>query len=383
MLLAPEMVCLESLQEWLQARKLARRVDKAIGVQLEPSQAFYLGMMGVRYQTSVGWNVLWPSQYAWLLKQKLVDWDDSLSTWGLDKRTIRDKNKADGLVKLATLSQVIWFTLQCITHEANQIPIAPLEAMTLAYVAVALITYGFWWKKPKDIATASFVELPRMTELQYATFNSLAMETTYDTDESKVKPSKNIAWYLVARDCAEERIARLLNDDPSDGVFDLCDVPTRKDTANTEATEIFEIRRAIPLPKPLLRQDTVAANSSVITEWDSSLYMTKWWPAICVLGALFGALHLISWNSRFPTTLELWLWRGSALASIVTSIVCMQFRTMSLTWDGPLAVVRVGSPLLYVISRIIMTVQVFTALRAMPAKTYNTSIIWRYWFHFS
>lgn len=151
MLLAPEMVCLESLQEWIQAKKLTRRVDKANGAQLDSSQAFYLGMMGVRYRTLVGWNVLWPSQYAWLLKQKLVDWDDTLSSWGLDKRAIRDKNKADGLVKLATLWQVIWFTLQCITHEANGVPIAPLEAMTLAYVAVALTHMASGGRSPKTL----------------------------------------------------------------------------------------------------------------------------------------------------------------------------------------------------------------------------------------
>ncbi|KAK5956339.1 hypothetical protein OHC33_002916 [Knufia fluminis] len=316
MLLAPEMVCLESLQEWIQAKKLTRRVDKANGAQLDSSQAFYLGMMGVRYRTLVGWNVLWPSQYAWLLKQKLVDWDDTLSSWGLDKRAIRDKNKADGLVKLATLWQVIWFTLQCITHEANGVPIAPLEAMTLAYVAVALT----------HMASASFVELPEMTALQTATFNALSMEATYDTNENRPRPSKNIAWYLVARDCEEEKIARLLNDDADqigliEGALDLCGAQTRKDTTSTETTEIFEFRRAVPRPNTIPRQDTAATDARIITEWDSSLYMTKWWPAICILGALFGALHLISWNSLFPTNLELWLWRGSALASIITSIL--------------------------------------------------------------
>lgn len=383
MLLAPDLVCLESLQEWIQARKLVRRVDKAIGMQLDLSQSFYIGMMGVRYRTQSGWNVLWPNQYAWLLRQKLVDWNNCLSSWGLDKRTIRDKSKADGLIKLAALWQVAWFTIQCITHEANQVPISPLEAMTLAYVAIAFITYGFWWKKPKDIATASFIELPHMTELQRATFDSLAMEPTYDTDEYGIKPSKNIAWYLVARDCDDDRIARLLEDGTSDGVFELCDVPVRKRTTTTEEKEVFEIRRAIPLPTLKPKQGASTADSSIITEWDSTLYMTKWWPGICLLGALFGALHLISWNSRFPTTVELWLWRGSALASIATSILSMQFRTVSLAWEGPLTILRLGSPILYVISRIIMTGQVFAALRAMPAKTYGTSVIWSYWFHFS
>lgn len=34
------------------------------------------------------------------------------------------------------------------------------------------------------------------------------------------------------------------------------------------------------------------------------IYFTKWWPFICVLGASFGAIHLISWNSTFPDPLR-------------------------------------------------------------------------------
>ncbi|KAK5086394.1 hypothetical protein LTR05_003562 [Lithohypha guttulata] len=205
MFLAPEMVCLESLQEYVQARKLTSRVACNTGNGLQLIHAYYIGMMGLRYRTAAGWNVLWPSQYAYLLKQKLVSWEDR-SSWGLDIQTIRDKNKADGLVKLATLWQVVWFTLNCVTRKAKGVPIAPIEALTLAYVFVTILTYAFWWRKPKDIATASFVDLPVMNEIQRTAFESLSMETTYDTDEENWKPSKNIAWYLIARDCESHHL---------------------------------------------------------------------------------------------------------------------------------------------------------------------------------
>lgn len=125
---------------------------------------FYLCMMGVRYNSgcSGGYRTLWPGQYAWLLINGLVSWQDHKS-WGLAKEEIADKNKADGLVKLAALLQVIWFTLQCITRSAYRLPLATIETMTLAYVFNGLVTYAFWWEKPKDIVTASFVNLPEMT----------------------------------------------------------------------------------------------------------------------------------------------------------------------------------------------------------------------------
>lgn len=78
--------------------------------------------------------------------------------------------------------------------------------MTLAYVFIMLITYLLWWVKPKDITTATFVELPDMNHRQRQIFDSLSMEDTYDDVNRAQKASKNIAWYLVARDCKDDDI---------------------------------------------------------------------------------------------------------------------------------------------------------------------------------
>ncbi len=49
-ILAPEMVCLESLQELIQARKAVRRCAWATNGEFALLHGFYLGMMGVRYR---------------------------------------------------------------------------------------------------------------------------------------------------------------------------------------------------------------------------------------------------------------------------------------------------------------------------------------------
>jgi hypothetical protein len=121
---------------------------------------------------------------------------------------------------------------------------------------------------------------------------------------------------------------------------------------------------------------------SVITEWDANLYMTRYWPLLCILGASFGAVHLVSWKAVFPTVVEMWLWRSSALTSVVTAVLCMQFRTMSVRWEGFTSIIKIGSPLLYIISRVAMAVETFAGLRAMEVGTYMTYEIWNYWFHF-
>lgn len=389
-LLAPEMVCLESMQEWVQARKTVRRCAPATNGRLGMSQAFYLGMLGVRYRYGpAAYRVLWPGQFAWLLNNNLVRWNDVCDTWGLAAEAIRDKSKADGLVKLVALCQVVWFTLQCITRGAHGLPLAALEVMTIAYVVVMVVTYFFWWVKPKDIATVSLVELPHMNIEQWEVFESLIMETTYDVLDPTVPWDTNIAWYLIARDCKDDEVLIMPQTNreetspelrQGDILFSTSMTPEMR-IAPEHEPEKRAISRARPLHIHTLHQDA-EEESDVITEWDSGLYMTRWWPLICLLGSSFGAVHMIAWNSVFPTSLELWLWRASAVVSVATSIMCMQFRRMSLHWDGPLTVIRVASPILYVISRTIMTAQTFAALRAMPEKTYDTFDLWNYWFHF-
>lgn len=65
--------------------------------------------------------------------------------------------------------------------------------MTIAYVVVMIVTYFFWWIKPKDIATASFIELPQMDIEQWGVFESLTMENTYDVLDPTASWDANIA----------------------------------------------------------------------------------------------------------------------------------------------------------------------------------------------
>jgi hypothetical protein len=409
------MVCLESLQEWVQARKMVRRTSAATEGGLKLVHAFYIGMLGIRYRYGRGFRVLWPSQYTWLLNNGLVKWRDR-DAWGLSEDLIRDKSKADGLVKLAALCQVTWFVLQCILRAANRYAIAPLEAMTLAYVFVVFLTYLFWWIKPKDISTTAFVVLPPMSHAHWRIFESLAMENTYDVEDPDAKFSPNIAWYLVSRDCRDDEVVVMGQDNadgdteshgsskedavataktdqteaadrdcekggmPAAGESDANGNTQSRTNSNTEAVTRAKTNDTHSTKRSRLR--AAAEDSMIITQWDEALYFSKLWPLICILGAAFGALHLMSWNSAFPTTVELWLWRASALLSVVTSIICMQFRTMSFRWDGPLTMIAVASPVLYVISRFVMLAEVFASLRAMPASTYSTFVLWNYWLHF-
>ena len=217
------------------------------------------------------------------------------------------------------------------------------------------------------------------------------MEDTYTEDDKEPQPPKSAAWYLVARDCGEDELL-LLN---KQEVFRKACIHQDKghETSDDEppVSSLSDNTRPQPYPKSITqdrqKEDVEAckvpmtAKAKIVTQWDENPYMTKWWPLLCIFGSSFGAFHLIPWNSEFPTAVELDLWRVSAVASVVTSVLCMQFRAISLSWDGPLTIVRVGSPIVYMICRIIMVAQSFAALRAMPEAAYQMLEIWNYWLH--
>ncbi|RGP67893.1 hypothetical protein FLONG3_8361 [Fusarium longipes] len=177
--------------------------------------------------------------------------------YGFAKEDISGKNKANGLVKLAAVLQVVWFTLQCITRAIHQLPLATLETMTLEYVFNALVTYAFWWEKPKDIITASFIDLPQMTPAQWPKFESLAMENTYDVSHPSQKQHGSIAWYVVPRNCRDDEVGMM-----EDQEQDL------EESASFIEANINKVEPNFSLTE----EDT-----SIITEWDANLRTSLKW----------------------------------------------------------------------------------------------------------
>jgi hypothetical protein len=404
---APELESIEALQEFLQARKMMKCCAAKTNNGLKFAQSYYIGMMGVRYRTGIkgGYRVMWPLQYAYLLNSGLVSWPPDES-WGLSEELIEDKSKADGLLKLVALWQVLWFTINCITRSVHGMELAPLESMTLAYVVQVVLTYCLWWKKPKDIATASYVTLPDMDDEQRHVFESLSMEITYDVpDATKNSQSMGIAWYIIPRDCSETayQIAKggspPVNGDTSAVIIEGSPTQLEKPLNGKPQGVSVETKEYLPENIRLTRAQALAmmelgerpgiksggsepSDTEVVTEWDDTLYMTKWWPFVCLLGCSFGAVHLISWNAIFPTNIELWLWRASSVGSIITALITMQFKKISLRWQGAITIIQIGSPILYVVCRVIMVAETTSSFRALPRSVYQTYVIANYWFHF-
>ncbi|KAF2397100.1 hypothetical protein EJ06DRAFT_482490 [Trichodelitschia bisporula] len=83
----------------------------------------------------------------------------------VSERDIGDRSKADWLLKTLTIVQVLWFVVQVIGRAIQHLPVTPLELMTLAYVSYALVIYGAWFTKPKDVLTPFVLRVDKVPEI--------------------------------------------------------------------------------------------------------------------------------------------------------------------------------------------------------------------------
>ena len=379
-ILAPEFIAVEGLQEWSQAQKMVKSCKGLTGGRLKLIHAFYVGMLALRYRTLRGERVIWPNQFTWMLEQGLIDWDD-YALWALSEENIRDKSNADGTAKLLALGQVSWFVAQSIMRTAHALPLSQLESMTLSYIPLFAVTYFFWWVKPKDVLTPSVIDLPDMLPEQKTTFESMAISSAFDDEGTEKQTSLWNIWYLTPRVFekeAEDKAIRESQQKSLPAIERQALSEAEKAVHGDENCEIPRGKGSTSLPEPFkpLPKETVVSN------WDPELYRSKFFrPATCLFGASFGALHLISWNTEFPSQVEQWLWRAAALASIFSMLIFIQFEKVVLRWGGPLTMISLVSPVVYLLSRIVMIGGVFAAFRASDPAIYDTYVVSTYWIH--
>ena len=381
-IIAPEFIAVEGLQEWKQAQRMVKDCAGPTGGCLKLVHAFYIGMLALRYRTPQGEKVIWPNQYIWLLEQGLINWNEH-ERWGLSEEHIRDKSNSDGTAKLLALGQVSWFVAQSIMRRAHNLPLSPLETMTLSYIPLVTITYIFWWVKAKDIMTPSVVDLPDMLSWQITTFESMAVSSAFDSEGIGKQDSLSTIWYLTPRvfekEAEENALQAVEQEDNKVAQAKLASQVFKQATAREiESGDSMKENVSAYLP----RTCKASAKGTVVACWDPDMYHSKTlWPVICLFGISFGALHLISWNTIFPTAVEQWLWRAAALVSISSMLIFMQFEKVILRWGGPLTMISLVSPALYLLSRIVMMGGVIAAFRASERAIYDTYSVSNYWIH--
>lgn len=73
---------------------------------------------------------------------------------------IMDKSSAGAFVKIITLFQALWFSLQCVARMGQGLSISLLELTTFAHCIVGLVIGWLWLQKPLDISVPDALVIP-------------------------------------------------------------------------------------------------------------------------------------------------------------------------------------------------------------------------------
>ncbi|CRG89485.1 hypothetical protein PISL3812_06521 [Talaromyces islandicus] len=339
---------------WLSQRsRLLEQVQNLDHVDLHPvhaewtlRQCFCVITGGLVLQTQGQWIYkILPRDMKPLIQAGMIHCSD------FRDQDIEDRSKADSFAKFFTVLQSTWFLCNIIIRWANDLPVSPIELSTIGYVACAILIYGVWWYKPKDMGTY------------------IAVHLRYDRDDIPIE----------VRDTIEENSTRwvhvraLVKEDNWVSVL-----------WKTIRTPLF--RRDIECFKTINEE---GGGGLVTTPFENFIF-----DVICSLAALlYCGIHVAAWNFPFATRAELISWRVFSLASTATIIVIsfvgslMDAALLPNAKDVlPSFMVGLTRPAghwatlvtiivsfnFYIIARLGIMGLVFSSLRALPTGSYTT-----------
>lgn len=112
---------------------------------------------------------------------------------------ILDKSSASAFVKIITLFQALWFSLQCIARMGQGLSISLLELTTFAHCVVGLIIGWLWLQKPLDISQADALDISEDAREPHWLMAMLYTLSSFDGDETDEEKFKKLSPTTAAR----------------------------------------------------------------------------------------------------------------------------------------------------------------------------------------
>ena len=221
-----------------------------------------------------------------------------------------DRSKSDVFVKTIALFQIFWATVQILVRAARNLVISQLELAVIAFATCAIIIYGIYWSKPKNVGAATII--------------------------------------LQFEGLIPERVLTLING------------------RRTYMRDIFPFidrsgnKNGSPIP------------SDAGEDHHADDYTGSWWGYATMTGAtIFGGIHVGAWNFIFPTNIELIFWRVASLYSTIFGpIMLIILYIIAATDIEPLVLISPFLVFFYVIARLFILVETFRTLFYLPPLAY-------------
>jgi hypothetical protein len=347
----------------------------------------------------------------------------------LQRVVLQNLGKANAIGKAVTCVQAFWFCSQCIARLSGDLAVSLLELNTFAHCISALLIYIFWWDKPYDVETLTFIEsnaLDLWFLLEHSSLDKDWMvpviflprgsgrtdeaSGTYTISDAQgnhlihgrplihaLRKGKKYDGpsYLRGSTGSKTRIPNTglylsfeLSVNVPDPIY-ISSWPFVKDCWNRLWSTWVEADRPLPLEPIAHTERWLYRRTSGSPNVDATLveqmeYM-QLRPTMCVIMTLtflvYGGLHLLAWQYKFSTMLERKLWRTSALISAMSGSVILilpnlffrpgaktrvlRWFLVGLRWYSYLIVVC------HVASRAFLFIESFIALPNSPRSTYT------------
>ncbi|KFY91552.1 hypothetical protein V500_04620 [Pseudogymnoascus sp. VKM F-4518 (FW-2643)] len=283
-IIVPEFVTALAFNQWRQAWTLKLRLKT-----VSWAQAWFCVSGGLRYSEIAPADPDVPGSVEGKYRPRTVLFSDDKGTRLTPSEAILSvglpsdeliiaENKTDSLSKLIVVLQVTWFTAQCISRAAENLPISQLEIGTVAYVGCTMLTTAFWWHKPLDIRL-------------WKSCSDSEVATLYKLGSGLDSPGTQIClgYYRLPNFAIDS-----------------------------------ELRARYQKTKPGSQKgeyEWVDYNGKDLFGFDGNSIRESIFGAI--LASLLGSIHIAAWNLQFSTNFERYGWRTSALIVTILPIFAL------------------------------------------------------------
>ncbi|KDR79433.1 hypothetical protein GALMADRAFT_1240123 [Galerina marginata CBS 339.88] len=343
-ILAPELMILWAMRQWLGARRLVNRCPGALNFNccsiwvkmLDISDGRWTKTHGYFVQMG-GFPVFKGDALQGFVSQRNADGTviyNGVWTFPTNKlpmiseNEIRDRSKGDGLSKSLAIGQTLWFALQCIVRRVDGLYITELELATAAFAFLNGVIYFLWWDKPLAVQCSVPIQLLD---------NYIEQPNTKSSRPKRKRSPIHLSAIFL-------------------GIFD----------------RLIQIGDLGPVAHP----GTTFYAYTVNGEDDTAMI----WASIAAV--IFGGIHCAGWVFTFPSHGESILWRISsivitgipflAIAYVYTVRSWLGVRWRKAPYLGTVVkyVTAVCIPF-YMIARLLLLAEAFTTLRDLPRAAFD------------
>ncbi|KAK0436660.1 uncharacterized protein EV420DRAFT_235105 [Desarmillaria tabescens] len=306
------------------------------------------------------------------MKGCIAEWKDlqiiAPAVSDFKKEELLDRSKGDALSKLISLLQTTWFMAYYAARAIQSLPITQLESATLAFTILNFGNYILWWHKPMNVEVPvllkgfdfsrsqfgdSLVETPSYNSEQWDAADEMAVIATINQTTTNETESSQ---------CTRETLCFQVM------LTALCAMAKHVDIHYGAFIGAIIIG---PMDVSHMLWDGCARRFGNLGPY-KRLYIFYFG---ALVGAIFGGIHCIPWNSDFGSYTEHLLWRISVVTTVCVPLflaththAMANFYIHMTPSFGLLGHILTQ---LYICARVFLLVDIFLSLRSLPPAAFE------------